>query len=315
MKIYLLCAFLSFALCLLLSMGLIPLLKKLKAGQNILSYVEEHKQKAGTPTMAGIAFVIASVAVFLTAYRGDRLIIILACIFIAFCLVGFTDDMLKLKSGKNEGLTPWQKIFFQLAVSLAAGIYGAKNGYTLIYLPFTGLAFDIGWYMLPLSVFVFVAATNCVNLTDGLDGLASSSCGAYFFCFSLLCAYQGEFENVAAAGFSLVGALMAFLIFNSYKASAFMGDTGSLALGGFVAATGIFTGNILYIAIIGLVFVLSGISVIIQVIYYKRTGKRAFLMAPLHHHLQKKGYSECKISFVYFCVTMALGSVCVLLAN
>lgn len=315
MKIYLLCFLAAFAVCFALCKILIPLLKKLHAGQNILGYVKEHEQKAGTPTMAGVAFVIASSAVALMAFKGDSLIIVLVSVFFAFCLVGFTDDILKLKSGKNEGLTPWQKIIFQLAVSITAGVYCCKNGYTLIYMPFTGFAVDVGWAMLPISAFVFVAASNCVNLTDGLDGLAASSSASYFFGFSLLCIYQGEFENVAGMGFALVGALVAFLIFNTNKASAFMGDTGSLALGGLVAAMGIFTGNMLYIAIIGFVFVLSGISVIIQVIYYKRTGKRVFLMAPVHHHFQKKGYSESKISFAYSCVTLVLGTVCVLFSN
>lgn len=315
MRIYLLCALAAFAACFVLCKILIPLLKRLHAGQNILGYVEEHKQKAGTPTMAGIAFVVSSSAVSLAVYKGDPLITVLASVFIAFCFVGFTDDIIKLKSGKNEGLTPWQKVLFQLAVSITAGIYCCKNGYTLIYMPFTGFAVDVGWFMLPISAFIFVAASNCVNLTDGLDGLAASSSASYFLCFSLLCIYQGEFESVAGMGFALVGALLAFLIFNTNKASAFMGDTGSLALGGLVAAAGIFTGNLLYIAIIGFVFVLSGISVIIQVIYYKRTGKRAFLMAPVHHHFQKKGYSESKISFVYSCVTLILGTACVLFSN
>lgn len=315
MKQYVLCALSAFALCFLACLALIPLLKKLKAGQNILSYVTEHKQKAGTPTMAGISFVLASSAAFLIAGKGERIFIIIAAAFIAFAAVGFIDDFIKLKSGKNEGLTPIQKIIFQLAASSAIGVYCCKNGYTLVYVPFTGFAIDIGWLMLPLSAFTFVATTNCVNLTDGLDGLAASSSASYLFAFSLLLIEQGEFDYVSYASFSAVGALLAFLIFNTYKAGAFMGDTGSLALGALIAALGTFTGNIIYIAVIGAVFVLSGISVIIQVIYYKRTGRRVFLMAPVHHHFQKKGYSESKIAIAYSCATLFIGLACVALSN
>lgn len=314
MKVYLLCALSAFALCFIVCLILIPLLKKLKAGQNILSYVSEHKNKEGTPTMAGLAFVVSSCAVFLIAGGGDRLMTVLASVFLAFAAVGFIDDVLKLKGGKNEGLTPWQKLFFQIGVAAIIGAYCCVNGYTLVYIPFTGFALDIGWFMLPLAAFTVVATTNCVNLTDGLDGLAASSSASYFFCFSLLLAAQGEFDGVACAGFSVAGALAAFLIFNTNRASAFMGDTGSLALGAMVAAVGIFTGNIAYIAVIGAVFVFSGISVIIQVIYYKRTGRRVFLMAPAHHHFQKKGYSESKIAAAYSSVTLFIGLLCAALA-
>jgi len=315
MKLYVLCALSSFALCFLTCLLLIPLLKKLKAGQNILSYVTEHKSKAGTPTMAGLAFVFSSALVFLAAGKGDRIFIILAVVFVSFAAVGFIDDFIKLKSGRNEGLTPLQKILFQLVSSAAIGAYCCKNGYTLVYVPFTGFALDIGWFMLPLAAFTFVATTNCVNLTDGLDGLASSTSASYLFTFSLLLIDQGEFDYVSCASLSVVGALLAFLIFNTNKASAFMGDTGSLALGALIAALGTLTGNIIYIAIIGAVFVFSGISVIVQVIYYKRTGKRVFLMAPAHHHFQKKGYSESKIAMAYSCVTLFIGLVCVALSN
>ena len=166
--------------------------------------------------------------------------------------------------------------------------------------------------LIPLAVFVFLAAVNSVNLTDGLDGLAGGSAAAYFLSMGLLLCVQVRFPAVAGLCFCLTGALAAFLVFNTNRASVFMGDTGSLGLGGFVACTGIFTGNLLYIAVIGAVFVLSSITVILQVIYYKKTGKRVFLMAPVHHHFQEKGYSESKIAYCYALVTTLLGALCLL---
>lgn len=169
--------------------------------------------------------------------------------------------------------------------------------------------------MIPLCAFVFIATVNSVNLTDGLDGLAASSSLSFFLCMGILIYLQSEFEELSLLSCSLCGALAAYLIFNTNKASVFMGDTGSLALGGFAAAVGVFSGNLIYIAVIGFVFVLSSITVIIQVIYYKKTKKRIFLMAPVHHHFQEKGYSECKISYVYAVITLFLGACCILFAN
>lgn len=310
--LFLKAGFFAFTLCFLITFILIPLLKKAKAGQNILVYVKEHKGKSGTPTMGGIAFVSSAIAAALFfAEERDRLLTVSCAVGLSFMLVGMLDDILKLKHKKNEGLKPYQKIIFQLLLSIILGLFCVRGGYTLVYFPFSGFAIDIGWWMLPLSVFVFIATVNCVNLTDGLDGLAASSSSAYFLSFGLLISIQGEFTNLALLCFCLVGALASYLVFNTNKASIFMGDTGSLALGGFAAAVGIFSGNLLTIAIIGFVFVLSGITVIIQVIYYKKTKRRIFLMAPVHHHFQMKGYSESKIAYAYFVVTLMLGLTCV----
>jgi len=156
---------------------------------------------------------------------------------------------------------------------------------------------------------------NAVNLTDGLDGLAASSSIPFFACLGVLISVQKGFSYLSILSFCLMGALLGYLFFNTSPASVFMGDTGSLALGGFAAAIAIFTGNVLYIAVVGLVFVISVISVILQVIYYKATkGKRIFLMAPIHHHFQQKGFSESKISYAYFIITLLLGAVCVVTA-
>ena len=231
-------------------------------------------------------------------------------------ITGFLDDFIKIKFRQNEGLKPYQKIVFQVFIGLIAGGFAYKNGLTDAYLPFTKEQIDLGWLAVPLVALVFIALTNCVNLTDGLDGLASSSVLGYLAPFTLLLFLQrgqaaylssAEYDSVLLLNFALAGSLAGFLFFNTNKASVFMGDTGSLALGGFLAAQAAFTGNIFYVPIFGVMFVVSGVSVILQVLHYKRTKKRIFLMAPYHHHLQHKGISECKISYIYMAVTLSVG--------
>ena len=310
MKEILLCLLLSFALSLVLCAAEIPLLKRLGAGQNILSYVKEHEYKGGTPTMGGLGFVLAAtvVALFVNGFADKRFLVALA-VGLGYLLVGFLDDLLKKRRGKNLGLKPYQKIFFQLAVAIVASVYCCMNGLTVLRIPFTQVAFDIGWGMLPLGIFVYVATVNGVNLTDGLDGLAGSSCAAFFFAFCLLFTLQSESGALSALCACLTGALLAYLVFNTHRASMFMGDTGSLSLGGFAASCALLTGNALAVPIAGATFVLSSISVIMQVIYYKKTGKRIFLMAPIHHHFQEKGYSEGKIAYAYAVATAVLGAL------
>ncbi len=296
---------LSFALCALL----IPILKRLKAGQNILSYVKEHMEKSGTPTMGGLAFIIAAcVAAIVFSDGTDKSFPVVLAVGLAYLAVGFLDDLLKKLRGKNLGLRPYQKIVFQLAVAAMASIYCCLNGLTILKMPYSTAGYDIGWGMLPLGVFIFLATVNSVNLTDGLDGLAGSVSAVFFAIFGVLIALQGGSAPLSALSFALTGALSAFLIFNVNRASLFMGDTGSLSLGGFAACVALFSGNALAIPIVGITFVFSSISVILQVIYYKKTGKRIFLMAPAHHHFQEKGYTEAKIAYVYSVVTAVLGA-------
>lgn len=314
MKIYLSAALVAFFLSLALCFLLIPVLRKLKAGQNILSYVKEHKGKSGTPTMGGLAFVLSAIlaeSIFLR--KADRTAIVSLTVGLAYLLVGFLDDLLKKKHRENLGLRAWQKALFQTFAAVFAGIYCVRAGLTVLNIPFTKISVNIGWWICPLAVFVFLATVNSVNLTDGLDGLAAGTCVPFFLAIGTLTALQGKFPSLAMLSFCLCGALAAYLVFNVSRASVFMGDTGSLALGGFASCIGVFTGNILYIAVVGIMFVLSSITVIVQVIYYKATGgKRVFLMAPIHHHFQQKGYSECKISYAYAVITAVLGALCVL---
>ena len=302
------CLIFSFLLSAVLCFALIPLLKRAGAGQNILHYVKEHQSKGGTPTMGGLAFIVAAVTVALAACGfQDKSFLVALSVGVGYLFVGFLDDFLKKKRKDNLGLKPYQKIFFQSAVAIIASLYCCLNSLTVLKIPFTTLSFDIGWGMMPVGIFVFVATVNSVNLTDGLDGLAGSTSAAFFLSAGALLLLQKGSSSLALLSFCLVGALFGFLIFNQNRASLFMGDTGSLSLGGFAASIALFSGNALIIPIVGIMFVLSSISVIIQVIYYKKTGKRVFLMAPIHHHFQQKGYSEGKISFVYAVITAVLG--------
>ncbi len=308
MRLFLFCFLLSFLLSFVLCAVLIPTLKKLHAGQNILQYVKEHKDKGGTPTMGGLAFIAAaSVSAAVFCPQRDKPFFVSLAVGLSYLLVGFLDDLLKKKRGKNLGLYPYQKILFQLAVAVIASVWCCLEGLTVLRIPYTKLSFDIGWGMLPLGVFLFLATVNAVNLTDGLDGLAASSCAFFFLAMGVLIALQGG-RSLPALSYCLTGALCAYLVFNTSRASVFMGDTGSLSLGGFAACISLFSGNALTVAIVGFVFVLSSISVIVQVIYYKKTGRRVFLMAPLHHHFQQKGYSEAKISYAYAILTAILGA-------
>ncbi len=313
MKIYLSAAFVAFVLSAAFCLFLIPILRKLKAGQNILSYVEEHKKKSGTPTMGGIAFLSATIlsALFFVK-KTDRTFLLCLAVGLSYMAVGLLDDFLKMKRKENLGLKASQKLIFQSLIAVFCGIYCLRADLTVLYIPFCQKAIRIGWWILPLSIFVFLATVNAVNLTDGLDGLAAGASIPFFAVFGVIISLQNGEKNTALLCFCLVGALLAYLLFNSPPASVFMGDTGSLSLGGFASAITVFSGNALYIAVVGACFAFSVISVLLQVIYYKATGgKRIFLMAPMHHHFQKKGYSESKISYAYFIVTLLLGIACV----
>ncbi len=314
MKRYLLAAILSFLGSVLFCFLLIPILRRFKAGQNILSYVKEHKKKGGTPTMGGIAFLTSAATITVIFAKGrDKTLWVCLAIGLSYMAVGVLDDLLKMRRKENLGLRAWQKLVFQLGIAFFAGIYCMRAGLTRLYIPFLEKSISIGWWIVPLSIFVFLSTVNAVNLTDGLDGLASGVSVPFFAAFACLILRQGGLEGLALLCFCLVGALLGYLLFNVPPASVFMGDTGSLSLGGFAASVAIFSGNTLYIVIVGACFVFSVISVLLQVIYYKATGgKRIFLMAPVHHHFQEKGYAESKISYAYFVITLFLGTICLM---
>lgn len=299
---------LAFTLSFLFCGALIPLLRRKKAGQTILSYVKEHAGKSGTPTMGGLAFIPAACVAALLLCEKTRHLAVALSVGVGYLLVGCLDDAIKIKSGKNLGLRAYQKILFQLAIALIVSVFCYRSGLTRAEIPFVGKSLELGAASIPFYAFVFLAGVNCVNLTDGLDGLAAGTSLSYFFCFGLLVA-----GSLSSLCFCLVGALAAYLIFNTPKASVFMGDTGSLSLGGFVSTISILSGKVFYMPLIGLPFVASGVSVILQVAYFKLSGgKRIFLMAPIHHHFQEKGFAESKIAYCYALTSLLVGLVCLL---
>ncbi len=314
----------SIAVGALFCRALIPLLKKIKAGQTISGYVDRHKAKSGTPTMGGISFSLAAMVIFFIAKRGEaKLAIVCVVLAFSFLLVGAMDDLIKILSHKNEGLTPSQKLCFQAAIALIVCCFTYFKGYVDFFIPFKNQFVNLGIFGAILCFFVFLATTNCVNLTDGLDGLAGGVSYIFLLCFYVIIKLEihvfsdnfivpEECEDIALLCLLQAGSLIGFLCFNSYKATIFMGDTGSLYLGGLIASVGILSGNALFIPIVGITFVLSGVSVIIQVLHYKRTQKRVFLMAPLHHHFEYKGHSESKICFFYKLITLIFGLICIL---
>ena len=323
MKAYLI----NLILCLVLSFTcgiiFIKIAKRKKIGQTILKYVETHKGKNGTPTMGGLFFIAPSCLCFLVLYGfNDRLSLVSVCIGLAFMMVGFIDDYIKIRSHDNQGLKPYQKIGFQSAIALIAGLFCYFNGITNAYLPFLQKKINLNYFVIPIVFVVFIAITNSVNLTDGLDSLAGGTSLVYLAMLLALIYVQNlkdggvfimnNYKSLVGLSFCMIGGLLAFLIFNVSKARVFMGDTGSLSLGGFLGCISIFTGNTLIIPILGITFVCSAVSVIIQVLVYKKTKKRVFLMAPLHHHLQMKGWSETQVSYVYALVTGIIGVLLVI---
>ena len=313
----------SLALTFLSGLIFIPVLRKVKAGQPILKYVKEHEQKSGTPTMGGLFFILPLAAVFFIFGGGrTRVATVSVAIGLFYMLVGFLDDFLKIKLKHNEGLKPYQKIVFQTAIAILGGAFAYTNGLTALYIPFVKRTADIGVFIIFVVAAVFIALTNSVNLTDGLDGLCGGVSACYLLIFAALILLERGFGGsylkdeetdgilllISVTFFAVIG----FLIFNVPKAKVFMGDTGSLGLGGILGAVSVFSGNTLFIPLVGVAFVWSSLSVIIQVAYFKRTRKRVFLMAPFHHHLQMQGLTETQIGFYYSLITVIIGLITVI---
>lgn len=292
---------------LLLGPIIIPMLHKLKFGQNIRKEgPKSHMKKAGTPTIGGLIFLISIVIVMLVMrdkFNGEGMIVLYGTL--AFGLIGFLDDLLKIIHKDNEGLKSGQKFTLQILFSIALAYYGYRFVGTSISIPFTDFIIDLKWLYIPFVMFYYAAITNAVNLTDGLDGLATSVSILVFTFFSILAFNMGHY-SVAVFSIALVGALLGFLKFNAYKASVFMGDTGSLALGGALATIMMVLKTPFVAIIVGGIYVAETLSVIIQVTSFKLTGKRVFKMAPLHHHFEQCGWSEVKIVTVFSMITLVL---------
>ena len=262
--------------------------------------------------MGGIIFVVPSV-ILSAFFTGLDMTALVACgLTLFYAAIGFADDFIKIKFNKNEGLTPLQKIVFQLLGALLAAAFAVRTEKTLVFIPFTDVFFDFGFWYFPFVAFVFLSLTNCVNLTDGLDGLAASSSVPVLFCVSALAFLNGGEQGLSLFAFVFAFSLVAFLFFNVYPAKVLMGDCGSLATGAAISCIACFSGNALYSALSGVCFVISGLSVIIQVLHYKRTKKRVFKMAPFHHHLQHSSVSEPRIAMLYFIISLLASLVCFL---
>ncbi len=309
----------AFVMALITGLVLIPWLRRIKAGQSILKYVEMHAAKAGTPTMGGLIFILPIILIaFIFIGLDTPLSLIIVVASCGYAIVGFLDDFLKIKHHHNLGLRAYQKVIGQLGIALLVAVFYLRvNPTGEIWVPFLNVFWQLGGVgIFLLTLLVLIATTNAVNLTDGLDGLAGTTALIYLLFIYALIALTDIGDEITTIGnltAVAVGSLLGYLLFNTKTASVFMGDTGSLFLGGFIAMISLFTGLGFALIFLGIVFVWSALSTILQVFCFKITkGKRIFKMAPFHHHLEKIGMHESKIVAVYAVVTIIMGIVLVL---
>lgn len=307
-----LAAGLSLLICIILTPVLIPLLRRLKFGQSIREEGPSwHQKKSGTPTMGGIAIILASLIGALLSYviTGRVSSLEQSLIFgsLLFGVIGFADDYIKVVKKRNLGLTSKQKFLSQLLVSIAVTVFMSYTGIIggEIFIPFAKTTANIGIFIIPLAVFVLLAVVNSVNLTDGIDGLASSVT-LIVSLFLTVCAIKLSNIYVAAFMGSVCASCLGFLFFNANPAKVFMGDTGSLFLGGAVALGAIALKMPLILIIAGGVYLIETLSVIIQVACFKTTGKRVFKMSPIHHHFEMCGMNEKQIVLTFSLATIIL---------
>lgn len=298
----------GFIVAALLGPIFIPVLIKLKFGQSIREIGPKwHEKKSGTPTMGGIIFMVALAisAAVLYKFMDLKSALVLFCAF-GFGIVGFLDDFIKVVLKRNLGLRAWQKLALQIIVSVVFVLIGLDKGIlsVVIKIPFTDIVWNMGWVYIPFAIFVLLAVVNGVNLTDGIDGLATSVTIVVMLFFAVVISAM-NIVSVSLICYALVGALLGFLIYNKNPAKVFMGDTGSLMLGGMVGALSLVTGNPLILILVGIIYFIETLSVIMQVTSFKLTGKRIFKMSPIHHHFEMCGWNEKKIDLVFTLVTVA----------
>lgn len=297
----------AFIIAVILSPIFIPYLRKLKFGQSIRDEgPKSHKKKSGTPTMGGLIILIALSlsAIFISMYFDVLSVRTFILLFVTVCfgIIGFLDDYIKVVKKRNLGLTSKQKFICQVIVSIIVFFAIKSTGVsTSVEIPGTGYEIDLGFIYALLIIFMLVGTSNAVNLTDGLDGLVSGTAAIAFGAYAVL-AYNQQQLDVAIFSIAVVGAVLGFLVFNAHPAKVFMGDTGSLALGGALAAIAIVTNLEILLVIIGGVFVIETLSVMIQVASFKTTGKRVFKMSPLHHHYELSGWSEWRVVVTFWFV-------------
>ncbi len=298
----------SFLIVVILGPIFIPMLTKFKFGQTVRDDgPKTHLAKNGTPTMGGILMIVAILITGLTRSNiGSDMIVGLISI-VGFGLVGFLDDFIIIKKKRSLGLKPWQKIVLQLALALYISYYQYTKSASAaqLIIPFTDAVINLGPLYIPIMTFIIIGIVNAVNLTDGLDGLASGVTlivATFFMLFAMGIANQ----DVAILAAATIGACLGFLGFNSYPAKIFMGDTGSMALGGAVVAFSVLTNSILLIPLVGGIYFAEAISVILQVGSYKIRKKRIFKMAPIHHHFEQCGWPETRVVFIFWITTVVL---------
>lgn len=304
----------AFVLSVVLGRQMLPLLHKLKFGQNIYELAPEaHKKKQGTPTMGGLVFAAAMIitALIMNDYSEpltQNMLLAMVLMALGNMCIGFADDMTKIRRGKNGGLTPKQKMFFQTLLALAFSCYCYFHPQvgSVIEVPFLRIQWDLGILYIPIMMFIIVGTTNSANLLDGLDGLLSSVSMVDFATLAVLCG-AASLDGLGVGCAALCGALMGFLSRNCYPAQMFMGDTGSMFIGGAVVAAAMLLRQPLILVLIAFWMLMSSLSDIIQITYFKKThGKRVFKMAPIHHHFELCGIHESKIVTMYMVTTAIL---------
>ena len=310
----------SFLITVLLSPIFIPFLRRLKFGQSIREEgPQSHMKKSGTPTMGGL-MIIASVVItfllvsFLFAEQTvNYQFWLLLFVIIGYGLIGFLDDFIIVVRKNNQGLTSKQKLLGQIVIAVVFYITLKMNDYpTTIAIPGTDFEWELGFFYAILIVFMLVGSSNAVNLTDGLDGLLAGTASVAFGAFAIITTYHGEeTQFITIFALTIVGALLGFLVFNAHPAKVFMGDTGSLALGGAIAVIAILAKLEIILVIIGGVFVIETLSVILQVISFKTTGKRIFKMSPIHHHFELIGWSEWRVVTTFWAVGIVFASIAI----
>lgn len=305
---YLFAVILAFAVTALLGPLMIPVLRRLKVGNTEREELKSHQKKTGTPTMGGLMILFAIILTSLFFISSNPKIVPILFVTAGFGVIGFFDDYLKVVLKRSDGLFAWQKMILEFVVTAVFAVYLVKFSdipLTML-IPFSGGKYaDFGMLAVPILFLAVIGTVNGVNFTDGLDGLASSVTVLVATFFSVVAV--GSNSGIEPVTCAVVGALLGFLLFNVYPASVFMGDTGSLALGGFVASTAYMMQMPIFILIVGLIYWIEIFSVMLQVGYFKLThGKRIFRMAPIHHHFELGGWSETKVVAVFSGVTTIL---------
>ena len=311
----------GFILSVVCGIILIPILKKWKMKQSVSQYVgERHQVKNGTPTLGGLIFILPTLAtLFLLYLRGSISIshnlIIVVLVFVAYALLGFADDFLKIKYHNNKGLSIMLKLLIQMLIALAFFyIYMKNGGEPTLEISSLGLNVNLSWFYGIFILFLLVGTSNAVNITDGLDGLAGGLSAIAFLTYGLLAWNTGwleGYQEIAIFCFVLVGSLLGFLLFNSHPAKIFMGDLGSLSLGAVLAAIAILTRHELSLALVGLVFVVETLSSLIQMIAIIKFKRKIFKMAPLHHHFEQIGWKETDIVKLFWTIGLILSMIAI----